>query len=219
MKTFRLPFLVLLALLPLSVLSGCQFFGDPKVPAPAGLPVPEGTPITLAQFEKQLESQRVKDEAAQKADERKATRIINQLEREAKSASESAIAVAQDKAEELIEDLQVKADGRMAALKGLQISLEQAREDIAARQSFIDGAMGLASTAANNSGIPGLGAIIGPALGLLGVAFGVKRGGDAKAERAASDAHDSAWEESKKELISLMASVHGFGRPNTPTSP
>ncbi len=219
MKTLRFPFIVLLAVLPLSILSGCQLFGEPKVPAPAGLPVPEGTPITLAQFEKQIESQRVKEEAAQKADERKATRIINQLEREAKNASESAIAAAQDKAEELIEDLQVKADGRMAALKGLQISLEQAREDIAARQSFIEGAIGLASTAADNSGIPGLGAIIGPALGLLGVAFGVKRGGDAKAEREASKAHDDAWEESKKELISLMASMHGIGRPIPPSSP
>jgi hypothetical protein len=216
MKTLRFPFFLLLAVLPLSILSGCQFLGEPKVPAPAGLPVPEGTPITLGQFEKQIEAARVKEEAAQKADERKATRIINQLEREAKTASETAIASAQDKAEELIEDLQVKADGRMAALKGLQVSLEQAREDIAARQSFIEGALGLAGTAANNSGIPGLGAIIGPALGLLGVAFGVKRGGDAKAEREASRAHDDAWEEGRKELLATIA-MH-IGRNNSPTT-
>lgn len=200
-------------------LSGCALLGEPTVPAPAGLAVPEGTPLTLPQYEKQITAAQKQEEAEQKAAERRALREIAKLEREAKTASDEAVAVASDRAAEIADELEVSAGDRMAKIEVLMAGLESARASIEARRSFMEKAFEVTGMVAQNSGVPGLGLIAGPILGLLGVAFGVKRGGDAKAEREASKAHDDAWEESKKEMLQMLAMARGAGfHPAPPAS-
>ena len=200
-------------------LSGCALLGEPTVPAPAGLVVPEGTPLTLPQYERQLEAVLVREEAEQKAAERGAMREIAKLEREAKSASEDAIAEATDRAAEIAEDVQMSATTRLEKIQVLTAGLDAARAGIEARRSFIEKAFEVTGLVAQNSGIPGLGLIAGPVLGALGLMFGVKRGGDAKAEKAASDSHDQAWEESKKEMLQMLAMARGAGFQPAPPAP
>lgn len=200
-------------------LSGCALLGEPTVPAPAGLAVPEGTPLTVQQYEKQITAAQKQEEADQKAAERKALREIAKLEREAKTASDDAVAVASDRAAEIADELQLSAGDRMAKIEVLMAGLESARASIEARQTFIDRALDLGGAVASNSGIPGLGLIAGPVLGALGLMFGVKRGGDAKAEKAASESHDQAWEESKKEMLQMLAMARGAGFHPAPPAP
>lgn len=200
-------------------LSGCALLGEPTVPAPAGLAVPEGTPLTLPQYEKQITAAQKQEEAEQKAAERRALREIAKLEREAKTASDEAVAVASDRAAEIADELEVSAGDRMAKIEVLMAGLESARASIEARRSFMEKAFEVTGLVAQNSGIPGLGLIAGPILGLLGVAFGVKRGGDARAEVAASKAHDDAWEESKKEMLQMLAMARGAGFHPAPPAP
>lgn len=201
-------------------LSGCALLGEPTVPAPAGLAVPEGTPLTVQQYEKQITAAQKQEEAEQKSAERKALREIAKLEREAKTASDDVVAVASDRAAEIADELELSAGDRMSKIEVLMAGLESARASIEARRTFIDRAFEVTGLVAQNSGIPGLGLIAGPVLGALGLMFGVKRGGDAKAEREASKAHDDAWEESKKEMLQMLAMARGSGfPPSTPPTP
>jgi vacuolar-type H+-ATPase subunit H len=195
------------------LMAGCSLIGDPKVPAPPGLSVPEGTPLTVQQYEKQIQAAQVREEAEQKAAERKALREISQLERAAKSASDEAISEASDRAAEIAEDVAMSATTRLEKIQVLTAGLDAARADIEARRSLVEKAFEVTGMVAQNSGIPGLGLIAGPVLGALGLMFGVKRGGDAKAEKAASDAHDDAWEESKKEMLQMLAMARGSSVP------
>lgn len=200
-------------------LSGCALLGEPTVPAPAGLAVPEGTPLTLPQYEKQIAAAQKQEEAEQKAAERRALREIAKLEREAKTASDEAVAVASDRAAEIADELEVSAGDRMAKIEVLMAGLESARASIEARQTFIDRALDLGGAVASNSGVPGLGLIAGPVIGALGLLFGSKKSGDARAEVAASRAHDDAWEESKKEMLQMLAMARGSHFPPSAPTP
>lgn len=224
-------FLILAA----TVLGGCSLIGEPKVPAPAGLAVPEGTPITIDRYQAEVKAAEEKEQAAaraaaakadreQKAEEAKTRLELAKLERRAKVVSEDSLASFAEKADELGAALQISAADRAASVEqavadakarvdAVHASFESARADVEARQTFIENAFGVATTVAQNTGVPGLGAIIGPIFGIFGMAFGAKKHGDAKAEKAASDAHDYAWEESKKELLAVLAMARGVSHP------
>jgi len=218
-------------------MGGCSLIGEPKVPAPAGLAVPEGTPITIDRYQAEVRAAEAKAEAyvkaaaakadrEQKAEEAKTRIELARLERRAKVASEDSLASFAEKADELGAALQISAADRSAAVEqaladarsrvdAIRASFESAKADVAARQTFIETAFGAATTVAQNTGVPGLGAILGSVLSVAAVAFGVKGHGEAKAERMASQAHDDAWEESKKEILAAIAM--NIGRQNPPS--
>jgi hypothetical protein len=161
----------ILLLLSLLCIAGCQ---DPRVPAPRGLRVPEGTPITITQYQAEIEHARIDAEKKQRADEVKAAREIRKIERETKNSTEDAIASAQDRVEEINETLSGSAFDRQSALDSLSDSLSQAKLDIENRQAFIVKTFQAANTIVGSGLIPG-GELLLPLLGVAGAMFGLNK--------------------------------------------
>lgn len=189
MAPIRLALLLASSLLCACALSGCE---QPRVPAPSGLAIPQGTKITIDQLETEIATAARKAEADQKAEEAKARREIAKLERTAKTASDEAIAVAQDRAAEIADNVQLSAVNRQAALDSLASALTQAKADIEARKSFIQAAFDATTQAANVAAplIPG-GGLITTGLAIVGGLFGLTQ--RRKAQQAESD-HDETRE-------------------------
>jgi len=191
---------------------GCS---EPRVPMPepGTAMVPAGTPVTSAQLTTALTAEQKRVAATEKAEAAKVARQLRALQREAETDSKKALVKAQDKAEEIAENAVITSEERQAKLDALAATISQAQADIEARQNAIQQITQLAGVGLANSGLPGGGLAASLLVGVGGLLWGAKKSGDAKTEKAASTAHDEAWEESKKELISLMAQMRGINPP------
>lgn len=191
---------------------GC---GQPRVPMPdpGTRMFPAGTPVTSDQLTSALAAEQKRMEAEQKAEELRVKRELRQIQREAETLSASALTKAQDKAEEVAENAVISSEERQAKLAALASTVAQAQADIEARQSFVHNLTQLASVGLSNSGLPGGGLAASLLVGVGGLLWGSKKSGDARSERAASTAHDEAWEESKKELMAMIAQMRGIEKP------
>ena len=192
-------------------MSGCS---EPTIPMPdpGTRLVPPGTPVTAGQLQAALAAEQRQLASDERIEQAKAKRQLRSIQREAETASESAITAAQDKAEEISENVVLSSDARRAKLEVLTSTIAQAQADLEARQNVIQNITQLAAVGLQNSGLPGGGLAASLLVGLGGVLWGSKKAGDAKSERAASQAHDEAWEESKKELMALIATMRGVGK-------
>lgn len=183
------------------MLGGCEslgLFGEPKTPAPAGLNIPEGTPITLTQYQSAIKQRQAEEEAAQQAMERKALRQIAQIERSIKNQNESIVADGQAAAIEIADAVSDKAVERANMLSGLEANFTAIKADIESRRSMLQELAGVTAGVVSNSGLPGgsvIGSIIGLVAGAGGLLWGAKQSGEAKAAHAATSAHNQAWDE------------------------
>lgn len=207
-------------------LAACVFFllmlvgcSEPRVPMPdpGTATIPAGTPVTSTQLTSALTAEQKRVAAEEKAETARIARQLRTIQREAESASASALTKAQDKAEEIAENAVITSEERRAKLEVLASTIAQAQADIEVRQNAIQQITQLAGVGLSNSGLPGGGLAASLLVGVGGLLWGAKKSGDAKTEKAASTAHDEAWEESKKELISLMAQMRGIN-PQPPNS-
>ena len=161
-------------------LAGCQLFGQDKVPAPKDSPNYEpGTPITIEQYEAEVEAATLAANMAAEKEQRAALRKIDQIERKAQTASVEAINAAKDEAAEIADELDEKVQDRAAAIKAMQVSLAQHRADIEARKSQFEAVFTTVQGAANSGLIPG-GPLLGIGLGLVGTLFGLGQRAKAK---------------------------------------
>jgi TolA-binding protein len=201
----------------LLVLVGCS---EPRVPMPepGTAMIPAGTPVTSAQLSTALTAEQKRVEATEKAEAVKVARQLRTIQREAESDSKTALVKAQDKAEEIAANAVITSEERHAKLDALSATIAQAQADIEARQNAIQQITQVAGVGLANSGLPGGGLAASLLVGVGGLLWGAKKSGDAKTEKAASAAHDDAWEESKKELISLMAQMRGIQPPPSQNS-
>jgi hypothetical protein len=162
--------------LVLLALAGCS---EPRVPAPKGVRVPEGTPISISQYQSEIEYARIDAENKQKSEEAKAAREIRKIERATKTATEDAIADAQDRVDEINDSIRSSAVDRQASLDALADALQQAKLDIENRQAFVVKAFQVANTVASSGLIPG-GELLLPLIGLAGAAFGIRKNNELK---------------------------------------
>jgi hypothetical protein len=172
----------------LAILSGCS---EPRVPAPKGLRVPEGTLITIAQYQSELEAAKNEAETKQRMEETKAQREIKKIERSTKNAADAAIAEAQDKVDEINESIKASAFDRQASLDMLTESMKQAKLDIEERQAFTLKAFDAVNQIAGSGIIPG-GQLALPILGIVGALFGLKKSKEVKAARKDHESHVDA---------------------------
>jgi hypothetical protein len=162
-------------------LAGCQLFGGDKVPAPKDSPnYAPGTPITIDQYQAEVEAATLAANMAAEKEQRAALRKIDQIERKAQTASVEAINAAKDEAAEIADELDEKVQDRAAVIKAMQVSLAQHRADIEARKSQFEAVFSTVQGAANTGLLPG-GPLLGIGLGLVGTLFGL--GQRAKAQR------------------------------------
>jgi hypothetical protein len=166
----------------LMTLGGCQLFGQDKVPAPKdSINYAPGTPITIDQYQAEVEAATLAAEMAAEKEQRAALRQIDKIERKAQTASVEAINEAKDQAAEIADELDEKVQDRAAAIKSMQVSLAQHRADIEARRSQFEAILTTAQGAVNSGLIPG-GQLLGVGLGLAATLFGLNRNAKAKAE-------------------------------------
>jgi hypothetical protein len=159
-------------------------FGEGKVPAPKESPnYPAGTPITIDQYQAEVEAATLAAEMAAEKEQRAAIRQIDRIERQAQTASVEVINAAKDQAAEIADELDEKVQDRAAAIKAMQVSLAQHRADIEARRSQFETILTTAQGAASSGLLPG-GPLLGIGLGLLGGLFGLGQRAKAKATEA-----------------------------------
>lgn len=183
---YTTPLILAAALACTLPLAGCQLFGADKVPAPKDSPNYEpGTPITIDQYQAEVEAATLAANMAAEKEQRAALRKIDQIERKAQTASVEAINAAKDEAAEIADELDEKVQDRAAAIKAMQVSLAQHRADIEARKSQFEAVFSTVQGAANSGLIPG-GPLLGIGLGLVGTLFGL--GQRAKAQRTETNA-------------------------------
>lgn len=109
-------------------------------------------------------------------------------------------------------------EARKADLEATHERVQAALTSIQNRQAMTLEAFGFIGDIAKSSGLPGGGAIAA-LLAIPGYYMGRKKGkaeGDLEGEKKASTAHDEAWDESKRELVSLLATLRGVSLPEKP---
>ncbi len=164
--------------------AGCQLFGEGKVPAPKDSPnYPAGTPITIDQYQAEVEAATLAANMAAEKEQRAAIRQIDRIERQAQTASVEVINAAKDQAAEIADELDEKVQDRAAAIKAMQVSLAQHRADIEARRSQFETILTTAQGAASSGLLPG-GPLLGIGFGLIAGLFGLNRNAKANQEQA-----------------------------------
>jgi len=171
-------------LVTLTMLGGCT----PKVPMPIDGPnIKAGTPVSSEMLTAELAAAERKAEADAKAADAKAARELRKVEREAERGNAAVVAKAQDRADDIAAEHAATIELKAATLESFRAAAAQAQADIEARQTFITTALSVGGAIAQNSGIPGLAALVGPAIGLAGIAFGVKKNATANVYKAKAD--------------------------------
>ena len=195
-------------------LTGCSLFSDPKIPAPKGVSVPAGTPLSITEYEAEVQNAKVAAEAAQKAEEEAAIREASKIHRQAQTAVDTVVADSADAIAELGTKVSKAGLDRKVLLSNLDTSLAAAKTSIANRQSFLDGVLAVGTQAIGVAApmIPG-GSLIAPLLlGAVGLFAGHKvgtNGADAKVAEAnakvqvANDAAQQARDDHESHVDAL----------------
>jgi ribosomal protein L24 len=201
---YTTPLILAAALACTLPLAGCQLFGQDKVPAPKDSPnYAPGTPITIDQYEAEVEAATLAANMAAEKEQRAALRKIDQIERKAQTASVEAINAAKDEAAEIADELDEKVQDRAAAIKAMQVSLAQHRADIEARRSQFETILTTTQTAVGTGLIPG-GGLAMAGLGLIGTLFGLNRNAKANSEASKRKEEEAKREDVEKKTARIV---------------
>lgn len=183
---------------------------DPKVISPIS-----NQPVTAAQLQIELREAEQKAESEQRAADRKFARTLKAIQ----SQAEADIQAATD-------EYQDETGQRAASVDSIRARVAISQAEIERRKTFVNDSLDIVNTVAQSTGVVPLIGGVGLLTGIAGMMLGRKTGevsvqkqlADARveAEQKASLAHDEAWEESKKELLSLMTMLANRG--SSPTS-
>lgn len=213
--------IALVAAIAILPLAGCE----PKVPSPmSGRPVSiEQAQLDLSTLQKREAEEAKRDAELRAVELRRAQREAERAIKRADASHEASVDEIADAHAEAVETASVKyaglSDARRRAMEDIAASTNAAIADAQAKAGAWSNAFATVGGIAQSSGIPGVSSAGALLVGLGGLLFGAKRHADAKAEKAASEAHDDAWEEKAKEAAAqqamvaqhVMAALAGFG--------
>lgn len=186
-----------IALVCVVFLCGCLGWNpfNPKVESPIS-----HQPVDAAQLTAELHDVETKAELAQKTADRKFQRAVKSIQAQAEADIQNAT-------DEYGDD----AAQRTASIESIRAAVSNCQTEITNRKTFVSDVFSFATDLGKSSGIPGVALISS-----LALAVGHKIGSSSQkieTEKAASAAHDDAWEESKKETMAWIGTLIGRGPP------